>query len=298
MRHLSAFALFLFVPVVWGQTSAYQSSDGRTSIFLANAKGNFIFNASDTRFDFGYLHEENGKSWLYGLDLTGKASSDFANLFQKGKLPADAGGAVSLGRHHPFSKELGDQGPNDRIRDDWALVQFTYRRSSFLTVGNFASEPQQRNFDAYRVLAVENALVNARGVALLLGIGAGIERSNNLGDLKQVTISTPVIQSAPGIPPFVVTQQKSGYYGNYQQYLGAPVYSDTVLFPKTSNAILSRLGLDLFTRSDTAPANRSIAGGVGIFLSKRGQPTQVLGGVSLAWRDGTPSIGIVAGFAF
>ena len=46
--------------MLFAQTSAYQSADGNTSIFLGNAKGSAIFNVSNTQFDLGYLHEGTG----------------------------------------------------------------------------------------------------------------------------------------------------------------------------------------------------------------------------------------------
>jgi hypothetical protein len=291
-----------FVPAVLGlpcllcaQTSAYQSADGDTSVFLANAKASLIFNVSNTQFDLGYLHEGSGKSWLYGFDATGKPSSDFSTIFQKGKLPPSAGGSAALGYHHPISKDLDRQDKNTRLRDDWALLQLTYTRSSFETAVNSLTEPEKWTFDGYRVLAAYDALVNAPGASLLLGAAAGVQRQNNLDALKPATISTPLAVSAPGIPPFEVTQQaSSGYFGAYRQFMGAPVYTDAVWIPKG----LPWLDIDAFTRSDVAHTNRYFEGGVGIFLAKPENPTQVLGGISLGWKNGTPTIGLVAGWSF
>jgi hypothetical protein len=278
------------------QTSAYQSADCNTSIFLANAKASLIFNVSSTQFDLGYLHEGSGKSWLYGLDVTGKPTSEFSTLFVKGKTPPAAGGSAAFGYHHPISKDIDHQVASTRLRDDWALLQFTYtRQSSFETVPNSTTEPEKRTFDGYRAVAVYNALVNAPGSTLLLGVAAGIQRQNNLDQLKPVTISTPVAASVPGIAPFTVTQQaSSGYFGDYKKYFGAPLYTDAIWIPKG----LPWIDFDAFTRWNAAHEYRYIEGGIGIFLAKPGNATQVLGGISLAWKNGTPTLGFVAGWSF
>jgi hypothetical protein len=228
MRFLycTTFTALVFTALLNGQTSAYQSADGNTSIFLDNAKANLIFNVSDTKFDLGYLHEGAGKSWLYGFDLNGKPSSDFATIFQKSKTPPAAGGSISLGRHKPFSQSLDQQNETTHLRDDWALVQFTYTRSIFDAAGSSTAEPQQQHFDGYRGLAAYDALVNAPGATMLLGIASGIQRSNNVDQLKQATIITPLLQSATGITAFEAAQETSGYVGAYRKYLGAPIYTE------------------------------------------------------------------------
>lgn len=276
------------------QTSAYQSADGNTSLYLANAKASLIFNVSNTTFDLGYLHEGAGKSWLFGFDGTGKPASDFGTLFQKGKTPPAAGGSASFGYHKPFAKDLFDQDAHTRLRDDWTLLQATYTRSNFETAASSSVEPVKRTFDGYRVLAVYDALVNAPGASLLLGAAAGVQRENNLSSLTSATISTPLATSVPGISPFTVAQTTTGYFGAYKRSYGAPVYTDAVWIPKA----LPWVDFDAFTRSDIAHANRYIEGGIGIFLAKPENPTSVLGGVSIGWKNGTPTIGFVTGWSF
>jgi hypothetical protein len=280
--------------VVWGQTSAYQSADGNTSIFLDDAKANMVLNVSDTKFDLGYLHEGAGKSWLYGFDLTGKPSSDFATLFQKGKTPPAAGGSMSIGRHQPFSKALEDQPETGRLRDDWTLLQFSYTRSIFDTAAGSSASPQHQHFDEYRVLASYDALVNAPGASMLLGVAAGVQRTNNVDQLKQATIITPLVQSAGSTTPFEAAHETSGYVGAYKKSLGAPIYTDAVWIPKA----LPWVDFDAFTRSNAAHSNRYIEGGVGVFIAKPDNATQVLGGLSLAWKNGSPTLCLVAGWSF
>jgi hypothetical protein len=280
----------------WSQTSAYQSSDGNTSIFLENAKASLSFNISDSKFDVGYLHEGAERSLLYGFDITGKPSTDFTSVFQSGQIPSSVGGSASIGLHHWLSKPLAEQNPDSTfaLRDDWDLVQFTYTHSSFQTVANATSEPVQQNFNSYRVLLSQNALLATKPFSVLLGVAAGVESKNNTDKLKSVTITTPVLQSAPGVPAFSVIKSNSGFLGAYRQFVGTPIFTDTILIPKK----LKVINIDAFTRSDISSPDRYVEGGVGLFLTQSDNVTKVLGGLSVAWKNGAPSIGLVAGFSF
>lgn len=290
--------LLLSLPItLFAQNSAYQTADSTTSIFLQNSAANLIFNVSDNKFDIGYLHEGGGHaSLLYGFDFVGKPTSNLSTqIFQTGSTPPSLGGSASIGIHAPFAKAPLDQSPTGALRDDWALVQFTYTRQSFTTVLDANTSPAKQKFDGYKVIAAYNQLLNAPGPASVLwGVAAGVQRSNNIDDLKAVTINTPVLESATGISPFVAVKQSSGYVGEFRKYVGAPIYTDVAFIPKS----FSWLSLDLYTRSNLATANRYIQGGVGLFLARPEDPTKVLGGITWGWRNGTPTLSFVAGWTF
>lgn len=288
--------LALSSPAV-AQTSAYQTADGHTSIFLNNANGNLIFNVSASEFTVGYLHEGAGRrTLLFGFDLTGTPSASLATqIFQKGPNPPSLGGAASIGLHSMFALDPADQSPDGHLRDDWALVQFTYSRSSFNLANDPNAQPQQVHFDEYKVLAVYNALVNVPHVGLLLGGATGVHRTNNVNELDPVTINRPVLQSAVGVSPsFVAVQQENGYFGDYNSFVSIPLYTDVVIIPKRS----SWINLDLFTRSSAGSSSRYFEGGVGLFVAKQDNPTAVLGGLTVGWRSGVPTWALVAGWSF
>lgn len=291
---------------VWAQTSAYQTADGNTSVFLNNAKASLVFNVSDVKFDAGYLHEgagtplKNGfnpKSLEYGFDLTGKPSSSLENqVFQKGNAPPSFGVLASLGYHSPFA-DLSTQTPKSHLRDDWALVSLSYTRSTFTTVASATTEPVKQSFDGFRILPAYNALINfngAQGAGVILGAAAGVQRTNNVDELKPVTIDTPVLQSGAGLSPFSVVNQTSGYLGAYEKFYAAPIYTDAVVIPKQA----SWFDFDFFTRFNVAHVDRYEEGGLGVFLARPEEPTKVLGGVSIGWKNGAPTYAVVCGFAF
>lgn len=291
---------------VWAQTSAYQTADGNTSVFLNNAKANLVFNVSDMKFDAGYLHEGAGtplksgfnpKSLEYGFDVFGKPASSLENqVFQKGNAPPSFGVLASVGYHSPFA-DLSTQTPQSHLRDDWALVALSYTRSTFTTVASGSAEPVKQFFDGFRILPAYNALLNLdgnQGMGMVLGLAAGVQRTNNVDLLKPVTIDTPVFQSAAGLAPFSVVNQTSGYLGAYKKFYAAPIYTDAVVIPKQT----SWFDFDFFTRFNAAHVDRFEEGGLGFFIARPEEPTKVLGGLSVGWKNGAPTYAVVCGFAF
>jgi hypothetical protein len=291
---------------VWAQTSAYQTADGNTSVFLNNAKASIVFNVSDVKFDAGYLHEGAGtalkdgfnpKSLEYGFDVFGKPASSLENqVFQKGNAPPSFGVLASLGYHSPFA-DLSTQTPKTHLRDDWALVALSYTRSTFTTVASSTAEPVKQFFDGFRILPAYNALLNLSsetGTGVILGGAAGVQRTNNVDDLKPVTIDTPVLQSAAGQAPFSVVNQTSGYLGAYEKYYAAPIYTDAVVILNRA----SWVDFDFFTRFNAAHVDRYEEGGLGVFIARPEEPTKVLGGLSVGWKNGAPTYAVVCGFAF
>jgi hypothetical protein len=61
---------------------------------------------------------------------------------------------------------------------------------------------------------------------------------------------------------------------------------------------LNWLSFDAFERANVVSSVRYAEGGVGIFLSKPDKPTDVLGGLSVGWKDGKSVVSIVEGWTF
>ncbi|PYS81512.1 MAG: hypothetical protein DMF67_16550 [Acidobacteria bacterium] len=71
--------------------------------------------------------------------------------------------------------------------------------------------------------------------------------------------------------------------------------SDFVWFPAQFK---SQIGLNFFTRSNVGQGDKNFEPGVGLFFSKEGAPTRVIGGISISLRDGKARVGLVAGYNF
>jgi hypothetical protein len=289
-RYLLLIAALASAPL-WAQTSAYQSADGDTSILLYNSPANLVFNISDTKFDVGYLHQGGGKGWQYGADITGKPSSDLGpQLTQRGSSPSAIGGSFTFGRHSPFTDIATIDPTRLGLRDDWLVLQGSYSRSTFNTVADGTVTVHSQRFDGVKAMAIYNALVRGPGMALLIGGAAGVSRTNNLGDMTSVTVATTLAQSS-GVS---ILQEDTAYYGTYKTSIGAPIYSDFVAVPNG----LKWLDIDAFFRANPAKVNRYFEGGVGAFVADHSNVSKVLGGVSMGWKNGDPTISLVAGWSF
>ena len=293
MRKRLMFVLGLIPAASFAQISAYQSTDSASSILLYKSSANLIFNVTDAKFTAGYLHSPSDDGLLYGLSFFGKPSTSVSNQIFNTKTQDSIGGTVSVGHHVVLSSR-----PKSPLTDDWWALQFTYTRSATELVTDANTPPQKRTFDGLKGMVTYNGYGQVVPQStLLFGISVGVSKNNNVDDLKPVTINTPFLQSADGVTPsFQAVKSASGYSGIYRTYVRAPVYSDVVLLPHPQ--AIKWLTLDLFTRSNAAHFDRYVEGGVGLFIADPDKPTKVLGGITLAWKNGAPTWGIVAGWAF
>ena len=324
-----------FTSSLYSQTSAYQDSDGNTSIYLRDPKVNFTFNVSDTKFTVGYLSEVNkvrrdklvdklaaetdsakqailqskidhlndklenskfGRSEL-GIHFFGKPTTDLTGqILQNSNSPASVGGGMYYGIHRLAAKDLDVQAQDlknnhpDKLVDDWLTVNVTYSKSTFNTVATGDTSLTAQHFNGFSVMTSYNALVNVPFFSFLPGVSAGVSRTNNSGDLKKVEVATTVSSSGT---TSVITQ-KDAYMGDYKESVGAPIYADFVFVPKGLNWI----SFDAFERANVASAVRYAEGGIGVFISKPDKPTDVLGGISVGWKDGKSTVAVVAGWTF
>ncbi len=298
MRNKSV--LFIFCMAVLPalcQQSAFQSGDGRTSVYLDAPAA--AVNFGDSKFSLGYTNRKDKgdvREKFWGFEVFGKASSGVTSLFSanKPKVP-EGGGDLSFGFHDPLGLSTG---ANGLFADDWWLIDVGYSRSYFY-VSSVSTNIDSANhyFDRFRAITAYNVLVNGW---LFVGLAGGAERRNNLDDLTKVNFQT-VVASGPAGSPNTVVKTQSGFFGSYKQYLAAPVYSDLIfLLPPTVKVGGTQyvFAVDGFTRSDVAAANRTSDGGIGLFFTPKEAPTKVLGGVSASWNGGKPKLALVAGWNF
>jgi hypothetical protein len=75
--------------------------------------------------------------------------------------------------------------------------------------------------------------------------------------------------------------------GAYRQYTAAPIDTDAVFLPSSLPTFPgTRLGIDVFTRSNVAAFNRYFEPGLGSLLTRPDAPTHIFGGLSASWKDG------------
>ena len=285
-------ASFIIAMPGMAQQSAFQSSNGQTSVYLDSGSA-ATFNFGDTKFSIGHITRHSTRKLVWGYEIFGSASSGVTTLFSsKIKVP-EGGGSVVLG-WHPLSRKAVTA-----TKDNWLLFDVGYSRSVFYVS---PSAPQsiddtKRYFDRYRAVAVVNGKLSDN---ILVGVAAGAERRNNLDDLSQITFQTS-IAAPPAGGTIGVVRSKDGYLGDYRQYVAAPIYTDLLFILPPSIKLPgfdSQIAIDGFTRSDVASFHRYTDGGVGVFLTKKGSPTKVVGGLAASWNDGKVRVALVASYNF
>ncbi len=297
MRSLIALAACLTVAgVASGQQSLFQSSDGQSAVYLRQSTA--AFNLGDSKASLGYVHRINIHKTFWGFEAYATSNSGVTSLFASDKPKApEGGGDFTVGRHYVFTSMPTAGKPAGP--EDWWLIDVGYGRSSFYlypTGTTPSTTTPKTNFDKFRAVAAYNFFTSGN---LIAGIAAGAERRNNLSDLTSVTLETVIVPAPTGSPSSIV-KSRAGYYGNYKEYIAAPVYTDILFYPgqATVPAFGNRLGIDFFSRSDVAASNRSASGGLGLFMFKKDDPLSPIGGISASFNGTKVQVALTVGFTF
>lgn len=284
------------------QQSLFQSSDGQTAVYLWQSSAASL-NLGDSKASIGYFHRINTQKTFFGLEGYATANSGVTALFSSGKPTApEGGGDFIIGRHFAFVRppRAGELGG----REDWWLVDAGYGHSSFYlypTGSTPTPDTAKTTLDRFRAVAAYNYFTNGN---LLLGIAAGTERRNNLSDLTSVSLETVIVPAPTGSQSSVVTT-RAGYYGDYKEYVAAPIYTDFLYYPEKAAVpgFGNRIAIDFFSRSDVASPNRGSSGGIGVFIfgqDDKGNPDLLkpLGGVTASFNGTKVQFSLTVGFTF
>jgi len=300
MKRILFIALLMSLGRLAAQQSGYQDAAGNSSIYFLAGSANMTFNVSSSKFDVGLLRMPDGQSqnfdWhergIYGIHFSGKPSTDLTNqIFQSSSSPASIGGGGVLGFHRWWAPLGKEQTTNTVFTDDWFLVNINYSKSTFATVPASSTSSTTQHFNGFSIMPTYNFTLQGNGLmTMIFGASAGVSRVNNADQLKKVSIDTTVSQSGS----VSIVQSKDAYLGTYAESYNLPVYSDFVFLP----AKCEWLSLDVFERSNAMKTDGYAEGGFGVFVAQPKKPTKVLGGISVGWKDGERTIGIVGGWSF
>jgi hypothetical protein len=297
MRSLFVFAACLAAaPIASAQQSLFQSSDGQSAVYLRQSTA--AINLGDSKASFGYVHRINIQKTFWGFEGYATSNSGVASLFSSDKPKApEGGGDFTVGRHYAFVPM--PHAGSTAGREDWWLIDAGYGRSSFYlypTGSAPSANTAKTTFERFRAMAAYNYFTSGN---LIAGIAAGAERHNNLSNLTSVSLQTVIVPAPPGSQSSIVKSQ-AGYYGNYKEYVAAPVYTDILVYPGQASVpgFGNRIGLDFFSRSDVAAPNRSSSGGLGVFLFKKDDPLTPIGGISASFNGTKVQVALTVGFTF
>ncbi|MDP9053067.1 MAG: hypothetical protein M3N93_02000 [Acidobacteriota bacterium] len=320
MRKLAIGLIFASAPL-FAQQSLYQDASGGTSIYLSDQAGIASFNFGNSKVQAGIRKSiDREDNWRLGAEIFATAQNGIAGIIRNGIPQTGVGGDVVLtwAPSNQSGKLPGPANPGVgtipcRLCGYWAPIDFSYQRSTLNTLPA-ATPPltvQNHNFDQYALRIGLNALIKTSRSDFLLGLIAGAERRNNTDDLKTVQVSTEILQTLQNSQVTTLSQNpKSAYLGPYVKYIAAPVNFDAIWYPFTNrlikptsqdpqpNAGKNHFAIDIFERSNVGQRDRYIAPGLGVFVTRPGQPARPVGGVTVTYKSGKAQLALVTGWTF
>jgi hypothetical protein len=317
----AAFLFLMGVLSVRAQESLFQSSDGESAVFLSsqpsgsicpdarkNAVGAVLYNFSASAGKFSYLHQDSGmKSLGFGFDVGG--------TLKQGSVPiihanASAPGvsldgavvkqlkAIDALKVKPSLKGDGTSTYACFLCSHWLVFQARFNASQFYTVPTSVAPfptPTKQEFNGAQGVLGYNALLKTNNADWLLGgtLGAGL--LNNTGSLTSAQYTNNQITTTGSTQEIIGQGAQTVYVGNYLTFAGVPINADAIVFP---GVFSGTVGFDLFVRSNMTSADRYATPGLGLFISKPGQPARPAGGVTASYKNGKGEVSLVAGWSF
>lgn len=211
---------------------------------------------------------------------------------------------------------------------NWLTFRASYRRGRYKILDEtaaFANQIRKQNFDGYAAVVAYNTqltldkLPKRNGVAgqaeqadaragaetaevngtsrgsLIFGVSFGVERRNNASDLDETEIEDQGFTSSSGTTQRRAVSRQNVLTGTYSEFTAVPLNTDVWLHPTRIN---SRLAIDFYTRSNLGQGGREFVPGVGVFITEKGKPTRIVGGLTFSVKDGSGRVGLVGGLNF
>lgn len=321
------FSLFILPAVVLTLTckathAQMPFQDGANSGSVLLSDGGFVqINIADPSIRIGYLRDVSSQRWSWGFDASGKLTGTKAALLNNNRVAPDMKVGFTFGRKYVFAKRLDLNNPTDqqRLQDaqaeavrnglapnsdlgeywrsmpyDRLVLQLGYGYKQYKLFDESAVFDKQivkKGFHNPSIALTYSALLNG---STLLGASFGVGRSNNSSDLTEVDVRD--INSATfNNTVREVVESDQVLRGDFKQSTSAFLNTDYIIYPQKA---FSRIGIDFYSRSVLTGIDKGVSPGIGLFLSEKGAPTKVLGGVSVSYKDGKASVALVAGFSF
>jgi hypothetical protein len=317
---LMVIAVLVFqISVAHGQAPFRDGEDNGT-VLLAKTGGYFQFDVADPSVRFGYLRD-TPSNWVFGFEASGKLTGNKAPLLTQSRVAPDAKVGFSIGRKYVFANKFDLTDPNvqkqlEAIRQeavdnglernddlgeylhmmpyDRLTLQLSYAYKQyrlFDEAATFDNQVFKKGFHNPSAALTYSGLLTGTN---FLGVSLGVGRSNNSDDLTEVDVRDINTFSADDTVREVV-RTREVLRGDFKQSTSVFLNTDYVWYPRKG---FSRIGFDFYTRSVFTGIDKGFRPGLGVFLSEKGSPTKVLGGFTISYDDGKPSMALVVGFSF
>jgi hypothetical protein len=291
MKKLLTLAVFCFyITVSHGQL--FQDAAGETNLFLGSAPYGWIrVNTSSesvsvgyNRFrSVGYDFQDIKTSWLYGLDTKITVKDGTGNLLSKKQFQPGISVNANFGVTRFDKWGIGSQ-YSFYIRPGTSYNQYIYvsNNNSAVKVDTVKKWTPQVIFNFSTFIPKTKTKTDGSGKSItverywILGASAGYKKSNNFSTLDDITVNS--LQFGNGQTYAITTLQ--GKMGTYSGYDVVPVNIDIAYNPMIFGQ--SSVGFNTYMRTEAFKPENSVNIGIGTYLTKDGQPRNILGG--LAWQ--------------
>lgn len=321
--------LILLIAVFAFHSSAVKAqvpfSDGEENgtVFLARPGGYFQFDVADPSVRLGFLRETTS-DWIFGFEASGKLSGTRAPLLTRSRVAPDMKVSFSFGKKYVFVEKfdlnnLTDPNLKSKLEEIRTVaenhgfdknadlgefvhavpynrlmlqVSYAYKQYKlFDELEAFDNQVVKKGFHNPSAALTYSALLDGTN---FFGASFGVGRSNNSNDLTEVDVRDINTFTANDTVREVV-RSREVLRGDFKQSTSVFLNTDYVWYPQKG---FDRIGFDFYTRSVFTGIDKGFRPGLGVFLSEKGNPTKVLGGVALSYDDGKPSVALIVGFSF
>lgn len=294
-RRTSALAVIALVimPATSQSQTVIESSSGTSSIVLKDG-GTAAINFGDASVKLGFTRVVSTDPWRLGATIKVKANNGFAQLFGQDTKPQGEA-QLSLGYIWDKSTPI--------IAAQWATVSVSHTRAtlSLATANGTNIARHDSAFAGTVVTGYYNAALATDAILpgdVLFGIAGGWGGRNNYGSdtLTKVSVCQVSNVSQAATPYSMVQRCKDGKTGPYAERNEATGSVDLFWL---QSWLRNRVGIDLMGRYDGIDTGRPFTPGVGLFLTEKGSPLNVLGGLTIEWQGGgRPITGFQVGIPF
>lgn len=294
MRKLIVLALFSIASTQLKAQNLFQDASGQSNIFIVKDPFGWIrFNSSDQSVSLGYNHlrsagydfKLNNANWTFfeGGDLKVNSKSGIANIFKGDQL--NAGLAIS-GNFGINTYNLANKGNYQSI---YLRGGLNYDNLSYIYNSNNTAIIAKTNSLTGRLLFNWNYQFNLTRIKtggvkpdttetyLFLGFSSGFSRLNNYNDLNDITARTLKFGNTSGTEATTIVTGKNG---QYKVYSAVPLNVDVGYTPRIFKT--NTIGFNSYFRTNFFKTQNTADAGVGIYISKKDIPSNIIGG--LAWQ--------------
>ena len=282
--------LVAFLSIACFGQAALQDAQGKSGIYSMDGGGNFKINFSEASATLAYSTPKDTHKVSYGISVSSKSNEGVASLVSEGKLVPTISASLII-RYRGTELDLNqttDKG------DHYFYLEVAPTYSQFKTIDTAKELPKQ--IEKTRSVGFSSATSWVyRFHNMVTSCRLQAENSSNYSDLSSVRIVDEEEIFTDSTSRRYISKVGDYRLGAIKNSWGFSARADAVFVPDLFG---NRIGFNYNLRLPEINESLEFTNGFGVLLTEKDNPTQVVGGVSVAFRDNKMSTGLVAGYNF